>query len=145
LIHGLQGLFVLVEDLEVIDGGGCLNVRRGREAGEVGDGASADYKDEGESGDQGGAELATGVEEKTAADALEPACGRSGLLFAETDGQLLVEVGRRLRCAPLIEEIKGSLEGCELIVAGRAGFKVSAGGCSGGRSREESFGSFCSS
>src|ERR1700710_1471271 len=65
--------------------------------------------------------LTTGVEEKARTQTFKPARGRRSLLFPETDRQLLVKVGRRLGRLPDIEQVKGRLEGGELLVAGSAG------------------------
>ena len=65
--------------------------------------------------------LASGVEEKVRMQAFKPASRGRNLRFPETDRELLIEIGRRLGGLPDIEQIKGRLEGLELLVAGSAG------------------------
>src|ERR1019366_10553469 len=81
-----------------------------------------------------GAELAAGIQEQAGANPLKPAgCGR-GLLLAQADGELLVEVRRDLGRRPGIEQRHGGLKRGELARALGARGDVGARGGVPGRS-----------
>jgi len=125
LIHGLQGLIVLVEYLKV--GDGCRGLVLAIEVpGKLGDGSSANEKHQSEGSGEGGTELASGVEEQTGAKALEPSGRSLGLLLAQEDGKLLIEVCGGFGSFPLIEQSKRSLKRGKLIAAFGAGVDMRA-------------------
>ena len=116
LIHCLQRLIVLIENLQVLHSGRGL--RRGvTKAGEIGNGSAADQKNQCQSPSKRRSKLSARIEQQPALQPLEPARRRHGLLFAETDGQLLIKVGRRLRCLPGVEQRERRFKRLELPAA----------------------------
>src|SRR5579875_3141844 len=72
------------------------------------------------------AELASGVEHHPSTQTLEPVGGSLVLDLAETDGELLDEVRRRLWGLPCVEQVKGRLKLLNLLAAARARLYVDA-------------------
>jgi hypothetical protein len=116
LIHCLQCLIVFIEDLQVLHSGRGLS-RGATKAGEVCNGSAAGEKSQCQSPGKRGSKLSAGIEQQPALQPLEPARWRHGLLFAETDGQLLIKVGRRLRGLPRVEQRERRFKRLELPAA----------------------------
>src|SRR5579863_2790241 len=94
LVQLLERLLVVIEDLQVVDGGRSLGLMAGGERRYDHDAAPADDERERQGPDHGGTEVAAGVEAHPGDEALKPAHTRGVLLLADEDGELLVEVGR---------------------------------------------------
>src|SRR5580658_3473363 len=63
LVHRLQGLVVLVQNLQVLNRSGCFNMRV-REGGKVSESSTADNKNKRHRANQRRTQLPTGIEQK---------------------------------------------------------------------------------
>jgi len=116
LIHRLECLIVLIEDLKIGDCCGGL-VSTKVNSGEIGEGTSSDEEKESERSGKGRSELTACVEEQAGTQFLKPASRGLGLLFTEQGGETLIEVRRGLRGVPGVEERHRRLERVELAAA----------------------------
>ena len=83
---------------------------RVKEAREIGKGSAPNYKNQRQSTSHRRTKLAAGIEHQPCSSPARTTPQAQGLLFAQTHGQLLIKVRRRLRRLPRVEQCERCLK-----------------------------------
>ena len=128
LVHGLQGLIIPIDDLQILNSCRCLDGLRMEYMGDGKSGAPTDRQDQGKRSSERRAKLAAGREEKRTPKALKEALRLCCLLFPQSRMEAPVKPRAQFRCRPAVKQGEGRLQLPQFLLTGRAGLEMGLSG-----------------